>query len=338
FSREKLMWGLNANYSVQGMNPYRFYVRTGSTGTDMGKNGGINPLINSLSSLLTERNYMKLYDSRYLTLGYEKEIINGLKLNLEGGYEKRGLLDNNTSFSIFDTRREYSPNIPVNENLRPYNGSLSYLSDNSHFEFVTNVTFTPYQKYRVYKGNKVPEGSDWPEFMFTWKHGANRETSSSGSYDHFNMFRLEVSQRQETGLFSELRWKIRTGGISNKTGLTWFDFFHFNSQPVSILINNYDDAFMLPAYYSLNTPGFFGEAHLRYTTPYLLLKLLPGLSNTLMREKLSLALLGTENGNFYTEAGYSLSEIFLVGEAGVYVGFNNLRYSSVGLKFILKID
>lgn len=338
FSREKLMWGLNANYSVQGMNPYRFYVRTGSTGTDMGKNGGINPLINSLSSLLTERNYMKLYDSRYLTLGYEKEIINGLKLNLEGGYEKRGLLDNNTSFSIFDTRREYSPNIPVNENLRPYNGSLSYLSDNSHFEFVTNVTFTPYQKYRVYKGNKVTQGSDWPEFMFTWKHGANREASSSGSYDHFNMFRLEVSQRRETGLFSELRWKIRTGGISNKTGLTWFDFFHFNSQPVSILINNYDDAFMLPAYYSLNTPGFFGEAHLRYITPYLLLKLLPGLSNTLMREKLSLALLGTENGNFYTEAGYSLSEIFLVGEAGVYVGFNNLKYSSVGLKFILKID
>ena len=95
---------------------------------------------------------------------------------------------------------------------------------------------------------------------------------------------------------------------------------------------------MLPAYYSLNTPGFFGEAHLKYTTPYLLLKLLPGLSNTLMRENLSAASLGTGNRDHYTEIGYSLSEIFFVGEAGVYVGFNNLKYNSIGLKFFLKID
>lgn len=338
FSREKLMWRVNANYSVQGMNPSQFYIRTGRTSTDMGKSGGIDPLINSFTSLIMERNYMKLYDSRYLTIGYETEIINGLKLNFEGGYEERRLMDNNTSFSIFDTRREYTPNIPVNEYLDPDNGISSFLSDNNHFEFVTNVTFTPYQKYRVYNGNKSPQGSDWPTFMVTWKHGANQDVSSSGNYDHFDMFRLEVSQRRETGPFSELRWRIRTGGTTNKNVLPWFDFFHFNSQPIRILIDSYDDAFMLPAYYSLNSPEFFGEAHLRYTTPYLLLKLLPGLSNTLIRENLTVAYLGTGNRDHYTEIGYSLSEIFFIGEAGVYAGFNNLKYNSIGLKFCLRID
>lgn len=338
FSREKLMWRVNANYSVQGMNPSQFYIRTGRTSTDMGKSGGIDPLINSFTSLIMERNYMKLYDSRYLTIGYETEIINGLKLNFEGGYEERRLMDNNTSFSIFDTRREYTPNIPVNEYLDPDNGISSFLSDNNHFEFVTNVTFTPYQKYRVYNGNKSPQGSDWPTFMVTWKHGANQDVSSSGNYDHFDMLRLEVSQRRETGPFSELRWRIRTGGTTNKNVLPWFDFFHFNSQPIRILIDSYDDAFMLPAYYSLNSPEFFGEAHLRYTTPYLLLKLLPGLSNTLIRENLTVAYLGTGNRDHYTEIGYSLSEIFFIGEAGVYAGFNNLKYNSIGLKFCLRID
>jgi len=30
--------------------------------------GGINPFLNSISSLFMERNYLKVYDSRYLTL------------------------------------------------------------------------------------------------------------------------------------------------------------------------------------------------------------------------------------------------------------------------------
>ena len=83
-----------------------------------------------------------------------------------------------------------------------------------------------------------------------------------------------------------------------------------------MLLNDYQDAFMLPAYYSLSTPEFFGEAHIKYTTPYLLLKYLPGLSKTLMRENLSLSWLGSVNNRIYTELGYSISELFLSGRSG----------------------
>ena len=126
--------------------------------------------------------------------------------------------------------------------------------------------------------------------------------------------------------------------MADNRNLPWFDFFHFNSQPVRVLINNYDDAFMLPAYYSLSTPEFFAEGHVRYTTPYLLLKLLPGLSKTLIRENLILSYLGTKNRGHYTEIGYSLSEIFFIGEVGIFAGFDNLKYNSFGVKFTLRID
>jgi hypothetical protein len=95
---------------------------------------------------------------------------------------------------------------------------------------------------------------------------------------------------------------------------------------------------MLPAYYSLTTPEFYGEAHLRYTTPYLLLKLLPGLSKTLIRENLCFSYLGSRLHNNYTEIGYTLSEIFFLGEAGVFVGFDDLRYKSFGVKIVLRIN
>ncbi len=79
------------------------------TSKDIGTGGGINPLINSVTSLFMEKNYMKLYESRYLTLGYRTEIRNGLILEISGGFENRKVLENNTSFSIINTRREYTP-------------------------------------------------------------------------------------------------------------------------------------------------------------------------------------------------------------------------------------
>ncbi len=215
---------------------------------------------------------------------------------------------------------------------------INFLTDQKHIEFVTNVTFTPYQKYRVYGGNKVPQGSDWPIFVFTWKHGANRIPSLSDKYRHFDMFRLEISQKRETGAFSEFKWRVGTGGFADNRNLSYFDFFHFNSQPIRLLIDDYDDAFMLPAFYSLSTPEFYAEAHVKYTTPYLLLKLLPGLSNTLIRENLSFSYLGSRFHKNYSEIGYSLSEIFFLGEVGVFVGFDDLKYKSFGVKITLRLN
>jgi hypothetical protein len=337
FSREKIMWKVNANFALGGTNPEQFFIRTGMTSKDINTGGSINPLINSLSSLLLRKNYLKLYESRYLTFGYETELKSGFRLEISAGFDDRKILGNNTSFSIFKPPREYTENIPLNKYLMPGSNVENLLDNQKHFEFVTDVTFTPYQKYRLYKGTRIPQGSDWPVFRLTWKHGMNRTPLSDG-YKHFDMFRLEVSQERETGAFSQFRWRIRSGGFADNRHLSYFDFFHFNSQPLTLLIDDYEDAFMLPSFYSLSTPEFFGEVHLKYTTPYLLLKLLPVLSNTLIRENLSLSYLGSGFHSNYTEIGYSLSEISLFGEAGVFVGFDDLKYKSFGVRFTIRLN
>jgi len=57
-----------------------------------------------------------------------------------------------------------------------------------------------------------------------------------------------------------------------------------------------------------------------------------------MRENISLAYLYTPHTGNYYELGYSLSEIFLLGRIGVFVGFEDLSYKTTGIKvtFILK--
>jgi hypothetical protein len=69
-----------------------------------------------------------------------------------------------------------------------------------------------------------------------------------------------------------------------------------------------------------------------------MLKFLPGLSNTLIRENIIFSYLGSRFHKNYTEIGYSLSEIFFLGEAGIFVGFDDLKYKSFGVKIVLRIN
>lgn len=338
FSRERLMWRINGGYTFRKTNPGSIFFRTGVMSTDIASGGSINTFLNSMTTLLLRKNYLKLYEARYFTAGFRKNTSNGLRLEVSAEYENRKLLENTTSFSFFKRSEEYTLNLPDNPWLTDNPDPLYSLRDQIHYELTTNITFTPGHKYRMNNGIRIPEGSGWPVFSLLWKHGINEFTEPSERYRHFDMVRLEASKKYEPGAFSEFRWRVRTGGFLNNTYIPFFDFFHFNSQSFPVLLNDYQDAFYLPAYYSLSTPEFFGEVHIKYTTPYLLLKYLPVLSNTLMRENLSLSWLGTKNNSMYTEVGYSITELFFLGEAGIFAGFDNLKYRCAGFRFILRIN
>jgi hypothetical protein len=338
FSRDQLIWKAAANYRFDGLKQKQVFVRAGITSKDISNGGSINTLVNSVTSLFFKENYLRLYESRYLTLGFRSEIVNGLVIDLSSTYEDRRVLQNTTGFSFFRSSKEYEANLPVNKYLEAGSNPVNSIRSQRHADFKVLISYTPFQKYRIYKGNKIPRGSDWPTLNLIWQHGINEFREMEDRLKRYDMVKFEVSNRSDVGAFSEFRWRVSTGGYLDNRNLTFYDFFHFNSQPLPLLLNDYEDAFMIPAFYSLSTPEFYGEVHIKYTTPYLLLKLLPGLSNTLMRENISVSYLGSRYHKNYSELGYSISEFLLVGEIGVYVGFEDIKYRSVGAKLIFKFN
>lgn len=338
FSRKQLLWSVNTNYSFNKLKNRQVFLRIGISSADINNGNGFNPLLNTVTSLLQKKNLLKLYESRFLTMGYSTEIVNGLTLNISSGFEDRRVLINTTNFSLLKSSSPYSDNTPVNEYLMPGSNSLNALRNQEHFDFITQFFYTPYQKYRIFKDRKIPGDSDWPTFSLTWKHGINDFSEISSGLRHFDMIKFEVSKNRNIGAFGKFRWMLKTAGYFDNRNLTFYDFFHFNSQPFPLLLNDYNDAFMIPSLYSMSTPEFHVEGHLKYTTPYLLLKLLPGFSNTLMRENISISYLGSRYHANYTELGYSISEILFIGELGVYAGFDNLSYRSVGIKAVLRFN
>jgi hypothetical protein len=338
FSRESFMWRINIQYRFDRMKQRQVYIRSGMTSKDINNAGGVNTLINSITTLFMSKNYLKLYESKYITAGFRSEITNGLYLELTTGYEDRRVLANTTNYSFIESSRLYTENIPVNPYLKDPPNPYNELRDQKHGDFAATFSYTPRQRYSMQGSIKIPRGSDYPTFSLTWKHGINDFTELTPQLRQYDLVKFEISKRETIGAFSEYRWRFRTGGFLDNRYLPFYDFTHFSSQPLPLLLSDYEDAFMLPGFYALSTPEYFTEFHIKYTTPYLLLKLLPVLSNTLMRENLSLSYLWSRYQKAYTEIGYSLSEFLFVGEIGVYAGFDNLTFNSIGAKVVLKFN
>jgi hypothetical protein len=67
FGREQLIWGINTNYTFNKIKHRQLFIRAGTKSRDINNEGGINQFINSLTSLLLKKNYLKLYESKYLS-------------------------------------------------------------------------------------------------------------------------------------------------------------------------------------------------------------------------------------------------------------------------------
>ena len=335
FSREKLLWNVTANMLYDPMHAGNIYIRAGSQSDEFSASG-VNQLVNTVSSLFFRENIMRLYGSQYIIGGHRIDVVNGLTLDIQGKYEKRDPLPNNSSFSFFRREKPWSQNIPDN----PYASAAEGYDyeppvSHRHLSLESSLTWTPRQRYRISGGARVSAGSDYPTFTLTWRHGYGYNDTLSGSYD---LLAAEVNRTDRFGAMNEFRWRIRAGGFLNSENARMQDMHFFNTQSSPVLLNFYEDAFYLKPCFSVSTRKAFAEAHLRYTTPTLLLKRLPGLSRTLIRENIGISALWTpEAGNYY-EAGYSLSEVLLVGTVGVYAGFTGTSFESAGIRVILRLE
>ncbi|UXP32068.1 DUF5686 and carboxypeptidase regulatory-like domain-containing protein [Reichenbachiella agarivorans] len=73
----------------------------------------ITPLINSISTMVFRNNYIKLYESTFMDLGYQQELLNGFFIKPRLLYAQRNELTNNTDYSwFFREKKDFTPNTP----------------------------------------------------------------------------------------------------------------------------------------------------------------------------------------------------------------------------------
>ncbi len=328
FNRKKLMWSVNANYPYAPLKGGMINLNYYKSSVDYSMNGSLSSEINALTSLFFRRNYKKFYEDHHLVISNGIDLMNGLRLSTTVGFRQEQILENHSDYSFFyRNSRDYTPNIPVNDAAASF-----YNQPNREAYFSVRLSYTPRYYYRIRNGRKAYQYSKYPTFFAQYKRAVPGILNSTADFDY-----MEVGARQSRswGMGHNFSWNITAGQFLSTKMLYLSDYRFFNNQPLPVVIGNMHNSFFLPDAYENYTRKGFVEGHVKFTTPYLLLKYLPFLSNKIWMENLHLNYLYTPQLGHYWETGYSISQIYAVGEVGVYAGFNGTKFSSVGWKVIL---
>lgn len=329
FSRKALMGGATINLGYAPMNRGSLQFTAGRFSYDFnGTQMGIHPLVNTISSLFYQENYARYYESRQASLLNSIDITNGLVLKTGLTWKDTRRLENTTNFSFVKKDKDYYPNTPNNPEVSEAN-----LRDQTSTIMSLRLEYTPKFYYRIRNGAKRMSHSDYPTFYVKYEKGIKNLLSSGSDYDFIG---AGLSYGRELNTTSSIAAEFHTGLFTNNRQIHFSDFAIAPTQSSPILLKEYRHAFFLPCYYQLSTSDKFIRAHLSYKSPFIALKYLPVLSNTLWREMIWTSYYTTPTMKNHLEVGYTMLEVLLSANVGIFAGFDDGEFSQIGFNIAFR--
>ena len=316
-----------ANIIIDGKLTYapmrngKLSASVGRITADFAGNNGTDRFVNTLSSLFMTKNTAKFYYKKYLNLSNIIEIATGLILTTSFNYEKRHDLENNTSFSFFG-------NNPVSNRPHGYSEPMP-----SHKSLTSDITlqYTPRHYYRILQGHKVYRNSDYPTIRISYKKGFGDGDKPNASFDNVE---TTITQSIKLGLFDNIFYEVNAGMFLSAKQTYLPDFKHFRTNEMFLTGNSFNNSFNMDNYvYATNDKWL--QAHLSYSSQYLLLKQIPFMQGYLFNEALHIGTLWTPTVN-YNQAGYSIG-FGNLGRLGVFAGFKKTKFDDIGVTVAISL-
>lgn len=257
----------------------------------------IQPLNNTLATLLYTRNYMKVYEKTYGRIAARRVLgSTGLSLTVNASFEDRNPLENtDTSYKWRTYKdRSYTSNYP--EELPPGNFE-------KHQALLTGVTlrFQPGVKYIQYPDRLVSMGSNAPIFSLqltkAWR-------GIFGSDAEFGKWMVKVTDDFNMKLGGEVKYNLSTGGFIKNQHVQLPDWQHFMGNQ-TIVASPFVSSYQLAPYYANSTgDDWFAAGHIEWHLNGLLTNKIP------LFRKTNIDLITGSNA-FYVDEKRNYFEMFI---------------------------
>lgn len=285
----------------------------------------ILPIVNTLETLINRRNYLKIYESSYLNLQAERELINGIHGWFGLNYSRRSQLVNHDSVSIFYTDRQHrlTPNTPLNAELE--NTSFQ---PHEAFIFSSRILFSFRQGFIMRPDRKFLVPSKYPQIQLHYQKGI----LAFGSKLDFDKVHVQVKDDFSLGMLGNSNYMIAAGQFLRKDSLTFIDFEHFNTTRSSY--SNFEVSyFNVLDYYEFSTSGRWLEAHYVHHFDGFIMNKIPLLKQTKMQMISGFHFLHTPDAQAYMEYGLGLEHIAKVGRFAFYTAMLDGKHYTSGFRF-----
>lgn len=286
-------------------------------------NNPITPIMNTITSLFFEQNFMKIYEKHFGRIDFYYNRVADV-LNFSGNVEwaERNTLKNweNAKPWVDWKKRDFTPNAPALANQEP-----NVILPHSALLLNLALAWRPGQKYLIRNGQKRYLFNNNPTLTLRYAKGL-----AIGNSDvNFDRLELNLRQNVETGIRSELHYDLTAGAFLNDQSVYVMDYKHFMGNEFFLQMGDAYRTFRALPYYQHSTRQRYLEAHVVNESRRLLLTRIPLVRMAGLKENLMLHYLHTPSLRHYAEVGYGLDGLlapFPLFRVEVVSIFENFKY------------
>lgn len=322
FSRQLLTGKLRVEYRNQNQ---RITLEGGRYVEQFNSDEPIHSFVNTLTSLFSGDNWMKLYEQDFIDLKYRNRINDKFTITSSWALSRRHELDNRSDYTFFsDNKENYRPNAPVNvETLN------TGFEDNTAFTGAVGIEARPWQKYRIRNGNKYRIQNSSPVLSFNYKKGFNGVFGSDVNYD---LIEAGIRQQIKFGIRGTFDVNLKAGKFLNADKLYFMDYKHFLGNKTPIITTDPVGSFRLMDYYLYSTRDQFVSVSAHYHFRKFLITRIPMIRLMGVQENFFVNYLSTPSSKNFTEVGYGLDGILRIFRIEGAVAFTNGTYQDYGFR------
>ncbi len=286
------------------LNKLTLSLSGGSTVKQFNASEPISPLLNSITTLYFERNYLKLYELNYLQVAYRQEIANGIFLSSSLSYQERNPLFNTTSYvTIPRDGVSYTSNNP----LLPNDFTQAAILKHSLFKSGITATVRFAQKYLRYPSGKYyTENNKYPTVSLLVENGFG----ASQSQYNYTSTSFVIRQHIDAGNLGKTNYYVNGGTYFNAEGISFADYKHFNGNQTRIGTSSvYTNVFNLLPYYEFSTNKSYFQSHIEHDFKGWALGKIPFINRLNYNFVLGAHILSTKENKPYTEFSVGLDNL-----------------------------
>ena len=289
----------------------------------------ISPALNTITTLLFEQNFAKLYQKDFLNLTVSASPFRE-RLTLTGSLEYAQRSEPaNFRESIrpwIDWRnRTFTPNRPDNDEVT----STVFPKHNALVLSLTASARLGATQYTIRNGRRIARrDNDAPLLTVNYRKGMGRVD--------YDFLQAGISHSFETGIRSRLNYNLSAGAFLTDRRLYFPDFKHFAGNEFFFQQGDAVSGFRMLPYYQYSTGRRFAKAHVLAEFRKFLITQLTLVRLTGLKENVFVHYLYTPTSKNYTEIGYGLDglvpQVLPFFRVEVISQWQNAEYRGLGFR------
>ncbi|GAB3823194.1 DUF5686 and carboxypeptidase regulatory-like domain-containing protein [Pontibacter rugosus] len=324
FSNEKLNAKLRMGYHFNPFKNSYISVEGGRYVQQINNQTPISPFVNTLYTLLAERNYMKLYQRDFGQVSYRSELWNGINFSGSVNYAHRMPMENTADFTFKERGAEelskFTSNVPVNAELAD-----AAFTPHEALTVAAALHFRPGLRYMTRPDDKINLGTKYPTFTLSYRAGIK----ALGGDVQYNTAGLGISDEISFGLLGRSKYSALGSVFWGREDMRLMDYKHFNGNRT--IVAGVYDGFQLLDYYRYSTNNSYVEAHFEHHFNGFLFNKIPLFRKLKWQEVVSLNYLNTKESGNYLELGLGVEHIFKVFRVDFVTSFQEGNRARTGL-------